>query len=666
MKMGGKMKEVWGATRRGGWRTCAAPVALCLLALCCSLATTGCEDDGKFARVDEARLIAIPEIITFDATAIDETKLAPVQIRNDSEVSATIKFRLAEQATANDQNREFSWPPGLEDIEDEEVVLGPNDTIQLTVAYTPRDTHSDTGVIIASYNGDELRIPITTSETSPEIDSPSRVIFGRVPAGGEVSRDFVIQNVGRAPLELYGFNFESNAEEFTLCFPQGDGDEENGVEETCLNTDAATNWQNAMEFEQVLRVRIIYTPIDDGEDRTKLLVDSNDPSYQGAAYGIEVIGNGAEPCIIVSEEEGVDFGPSFIGGVSSRTMTITNCSPTKELEVNGLEMTADSDIEFSIGSMPPGLPEEPTTIDIGATASFVLNYAPSAEATNQGTLRVLSNDEAKSPLDIPVYGRGSTNVCPTAVAKARVQGSGAPYLQDVEAIPLNTIQLSAEGSTDPDDAGNPDAIASYQWSIIEHPADSTARIAPRDDIANPTLFMDLAGRYIVELTVYDAQNIPSCEPARVTIIATPDEDIHYQLVWDTDGTDVDAHFLHPNGRWNASPWDVYYLNPEPNWGARARSDDDPSLDIDDVNGYGPENINLNNPENVSYRVGAYYFSDQGRGASNVTVRIWLQSVLQFEYRGKYMTNRQFWDVAAINWGPAPGVSQIDIVTNDFP
>ena len=67
-----------------------------------------------------------------------------------------------------------------------------------------------------------------------------------------------------------GFNFESNADEFTLCFPQGDGNEE--TEETCLSTDAATNWQNPLDFEQVVRVKSFDR---DAQRPSKLLLRNN-------------------------------------------------------------------------------------------------------------------------------------------------------------------------------------------------------------------------------------------------------------------------------------------------------------------------------------------------------------------------------------------------------
>jgi hypothetical protein len=48
------------------------------------------------------------------------------------------------------------------------------------------------------------------------------------------------------------------------------------------------------------------------------------------------------------------------------------------------------------------------------------------------------------------------------------------------------------------------------------------------------------------------------------------------------------------------------------------------------------------------------------------MRIWLGGTLVFEYRGKYMTDRQFWDAATIEWGQAPRVNQIDNIYSGFP
>jgi hypothetical protein len=110
----------------------------------------------------------------------------------------------------------------------------------------------------------------------------------------------------------------------------------------------------------------------------------------------------------------------------------------------------------------------------------------------------------------------------------------------------------------------------------------------------------------------------------------PDKDLHIQLVWttpddpdetDMTGTDLDLHLRHPdaNGGWNsdAGQFDCYFANKTPDWGAQLDPADNPTLDIDDTNGAGPENINLAHPEAITYDVAALYFraeSALGEGA----------------------------------------------------
>lgn len=651
---GGVPEKMAGATHVG--------LTLRVLMLCALVmpsVMTACSDDGgtdDFAAVENVALLADPQLVTFESVSLGETSTRVVIIANQSGVDAQVKFDLREERTANDSNREFGWDAAQAEMLEQTVTIQGGASLQLLVNYSPRDEFRDTGAIVATYNGGELVIRLETNDISPDIDGPARLIFGRVPAGGTVTKTTNIQNVGRAPLRIDRVYLGENGEEFDFCFPTS-----NEQDAPCLGVDEPGAYPETLNYLETVLIRVTYSPVDDGEDTSRILVDSDDPDEQ--PFEIEISANGEEPCILVSDENGIDFGAAFIGGVSQRTVTIENCSPNKELIVDAIALTSDSDEEFFLGdnALPEPLPSEALVIAPGEANSLVLSYAPSAEAANQGTLEIRSNDEAKSPLRIPVTGRGSNNSCPTAVAKARVQGEGGPQVSQIETIPLATVEFDGGDSSDVDGG-----ISTYEWTIVERPADSTTRFVPNGGVANPTLFIDLAGRYKIELTVYDEQGTASCETSEVTILATPNEDVHVQLVWDTDGTDVDLHFLHPNGRWNASPYDCHWLNREPNWNNLNSAGDDPSLDIDDVNGFGPENINLNNPESLTYRVGAHYYSDHFLGASNVTIRIWLSATLVFEYRNKFMTDGQFWDVATIQWGPSPQVGQIDSVLPGFP
>jgi hypothetical protein len=627
----------------------------------------GCgEDSGSFAAVERVELLIDPITVTFASQGIGETSQQLITIINQSGVPANLNITLEEATQPDDQNREFGWGGALATILQEEIILDGGDSFSLIVTYTPADSIADTGNVIINYNGGQSRtIPLSTTQIVPDIDAPARLLFGRVPAGGTAQKTFTIQNVGRAALTLEGMSLNDNTGEFGACVARSPDPED------CVALDAPGAYPDTLEYLGTVDIRISYAPFDDGEDTAIFLVESNDPDER--PFLMDISANGAEPCITVTDETQVDFSNAFIGGVSSRTLTISNCSPTKELRVDSITLTEDSDAEYFIEPVPHPLPDAPLLVGIGETSSFVLNYAPGAEASNTATIELTSNDTAKSPLLIPVTGRGSTNSCPTPIAKAREVGTANPWAPALETIPLATIEFDAVESVDPDGR-----VAGYEWTIIERPVDSTARLVPNNMTVNPKLFLDLAGTYKLELRVFDDQGTSSCETARVNILATPDEDIHIQLVWDTPGdqdqsdsgvgkgTDLDLHFLHPSGTWNQQPWDAYWLNPSPNWDTPAASDD-PSLDIDDTDGAGPENMNLNNPENVTYRVGAYYFSDHNYGPSYATLRIFLAQVLVFEYRDKYLERTgKFWDAATIEWGQAPRVNQIDQIYDGFP
>ena len=164
----------------------------------------------------------------------------------------------------------------------------------------------------------------------------------------------------------------------------------------------------------------------------------------------------------------------------------------------------------------------------------------------------------------------------------------------------------------------------------------------------------------------------TCPQQEATIIVNslPDEDIHVELTWttpgdpnetDTEGTDVDLHFRHPNAqRWNQSPYDCYFANPNPDWGPTGPIGN-PSLDIDDVNGAGPENINLNDPEFTDqttipgpYLVGVHYYQSGGLftadyGASEATIRIYLGGSLAGTYTRVLDVTDNFWEVVGVIW-----------------
>jgi|WetSurMetagenome_2_1015567.scaffolds.fasta_scaffold00317_18 uncharacterized protein YfaP (DUF2135 family) len=89
-----------------------------------------------------------------------------------------------------------------------------------------------------------------------------------------------------------------------------------------------------------------------------------------------------------------------------------------------------------------------------------------------------------------------------------------------------------------------------------------------------------------------------------------------ELRWNTNLSDVDFHLLPPGAGvdklWTTT--DCYYSNKEPSWGGY--------LDVDDVDGYGPEHITI--PALTvegTYALYVHYYSDHDVGASDAYVTV---------------------------------------------
>ncbi|MFU8805490.1 MAG: hypothetical protein ACNA8W_16885, partial [Bradymonadaceae bacterium] len=127
----------------------------------------------------------------------------------------------------------------------------------------------------------------------------------------------------------------------------------------------------------------------------------------------------------------------------------------------------------------------------------------------------------------------------------------------------------------------------------------------------------------------------------------------------------DLHYLHPQGRWDLAPYDVFWRNREQNWGTQAN----PSiarLDIDDLYGMRPEVISHENPEDgLNYAVGAYYYRDSGFGPSDATVLIYVNGALRGEFQNSLPATGHFWYVGVIQW-PTGNIMVRDEVRLNFP
>ncbi|MBN1947147.1 MAG: hypothetical protein JW797_15865 [Bradymonadales bacterium] len=414
---------------------------------------------------------------------------------------------------------------------------------------------------------------------------------------------------------------------------------------------------------ETTQVDLVFHPISCAPVQAALRIASSDEVESVKQVSLLTTGLHAEMSV---DPESIAFGRVGANQRVSRSLRIENLGLCP-LHIDRLQIEGSDHFSLRVPDpvtgilrpfSPDDLPfvvvaEEPLELD-------VVYYTPQ-DIPETAVLTIDAREEPE-PWEIPLS--ANIRVPPVAVAQAWVLGRDDPPAREILTIPLETIQLDGSRSYDPDRE-----VVAYRWLVLERPQDSTAALEPNELAVDPIFFLDLAGDYLFTLTVYDDDGLASTNTAEIRVTAVPDQDIHVQLVWNTPddpdqydrhGTDVDLHLLRIPGSWDTPPWDCHWKNMEPDWGQANNPEDDPSLDIDDVDGLGPENINLDRPESgVTYAIGVYYYSDREMGASFVTVRVYIDGVQRFEIADRELTRTGvFWDVGRITW-PSIRVDTVD-------
>ncbi len=311
---------------------------------------------------------------------------------------------------------------------------------------------------------------------------------------------------------------------------------------------------------------------------------------------------------------------------------------------------------FALGDDPVGL-----TLPAGDVATLDVTFTPPAEGVFTAILTIWMAEDL-APLHVPLAAQGGP-------AEAGTCGSPELYVSEGERVVPQT-KLHLDGSQV--SASSPDPIAKYEWTV-EQPPGAASVIAPSRHHPSPSLEVNVAGVYILHLRVWDQLDNEHYVGWRAVFVI-PDQALHVELLWHTPddldeadegpeaGADLDLHFMHPfaEGDWFGD-FTTYWFNPAPEWGAMGDKGDDPSLDRDDTDGAGPENLNLAQPEDgLTYLIGVHYWNDHGFGASHATVRVYVHGALAYQ-ASEEMTMLDLCEFATVSWpsgvvspvGPAP-------------
>lgn len=644
------------------------------LGLMALFAVAGC-DDEDFGSTETPTLQVDPQAgFIFSKLAAGESAERAVDIVNIG--SGTLILRsigLEDESSSGGEFTLFQMIDGRQEGPQRIVEIAPNARATFLVAYAAADDSPfpDRGALVFESNDPSSIaniVPIVTGGAGGEIDvRPQTIDFGRVEAGQEAAQQLTVRNNGVSDLIVDGFS-TNGSPDFSARL---DGRELIGA----LNPPIVIG-----SGEQIV-VDVIYAPPALGPDQGALIISSNDDNRP--EISVTLTANGAAACIRVTPDS-IEFGAALL--VENRAvetpnrqgMTIASCG-SSALRVDRIEFEGSE--AFGLFEMPMVEEGEPLIAlpaadeELLPSADLIVGFWPTELLAFGGTMLVYSN-APDSPTRVQLFGRGVDNACPTPAAA----------ITEYAVQPLEIVTL--DGSLSIDDGGE---VREWRWEVVERPSGSVSEPVERfedprrpadggeaDDTTTPTaqFFVDLAGRYEIHLRVVDNLGQASCDPEvqRIVIEARPDKDLHIQMVWSTPadpdeadeyGTDLDLHLRHEDsaGAWgqNADGWDCYFANGSPEWGT-ADVVDNPTLDIDDTNGAGPENINLSRPEDdVVYDVGVQYFrassvfNVQGNDPtiehlSYATIRIYVRGDLIAEYVDQEMsTVSQMWWVASVRW-----------------
>jgi hypothetical protein len=205
-----------------------------------------------------------------------------------------------------------------------------------------------------------------------------------------------------------------------------------------------------------------------------------------------------------------------------------------------------------------------------------------------------------------------------------------------------------DGSKSYDPLG--EQIVDFEWTLESQPMGSSVSLAPGGD-SQRTLAPDLAGDYVAQLVVTTSDGRES-EPCEAVLEAVPAQHLWIEMFWSHAGDDMDLHLLAPGGLlW--TPDDCHWMNCVTgnglNWGD-ASAIDNPRLDLDDIVGVGPENVNISEPGDGVYTVVVHdYWGSSYKPDNSVTVKVYVDGALEWSDTRAMAGEDGYETFAAVDW-----------------
>jgi len=228
---------------------------------------------------------------------------------------------------------------------------------------------------------------------------------------------------------------------------------------------------------------------------------------------------------------------------------------------------------------------------------------PPAEEPTEGDLG--GGDIGESPSEDPVASWTAFTITDKTGSTVYGDASTASAIADVECGDAFPSVLQVKGT-----AVNTDATEAYIRIQFGSGTEATYRtIATPISGGQIDQAISLTGGYSVVQLDLDENLDGTGESYTISFCdrdEPPAQEMLTILTWDKDDTDVDTHIT-------SQSTEVAYYSLSQSWG---------DLDIDDINGFGPETFtSTTSTWGQTYNVRVHYYSDHGNGATTATMRV---------------------------------------------
>lgn len=392
-------------------------------------------------------------------------------------------------------------------------------------------------------------------------------------------------------------------------------------------------------------IRVLFAPRDEVDYAARMLVE-----FQDFAVPLELSGVGRR---VLDANLGIfpgsiAFVRTEVGRDVVQTVEIENVGEvTSQIREVRLKMTAREALPaispFYVTARGDTEPLRDVTIDAKERIQVDVHFRPKMPVVVEDSLEFVLVTGKSTGLPVSGSGArpGNLSCSPAQVEFGNVtRGQSRDLAVTCTAVDgvFTIAELALQSGT------------SQHFSITTRPADgaslaegASATLGVRFDSAG--LPADLAGG----VTIDAAHGAQVVLPLSATV-QPPDPAstaLTVRLVWDTVTTDLDLHVVR-NGEELYDPLnDCFFRVRNPDWGTPTYAEDDPFLDRDDIDGEGPEEVNLAVARESNYDVHVHYYRSPADIPTKATVQILFRGQVALEEEADFASCGQLWHVANV-------------------